>query len=238
MSSSAGSATTFFDRHADRWAGLYARKASFRDRLALFVGAIQRAVPPGARVLDLGCGAGNISIALAERGYEVLGVDGAPEMIRAARAEAQRREVRLVEFREADVTRLSLKHSSFDAIVCSSVIEYVPDDAGLVVEMCALLRSGGRLVISVPHAGSLTGWAEDLAWQLRVGAARDGRAHLRYSLRRYGRDELLRALGMAGLGEFRCTYFEMPLPGPVGVWLSRLPPLGVMLMVEATKGAE
>lgn len=237
MSSGAGSATGFFDRHAERWAGLYARKASFRDRLELFVDAVRRAARPGARVLDVGCGTGNISLALAECGYGVLGLDGAPEMIRVARDEAQRRGLKSVEFREADITRLALRRGAFDAIVCSSVIEYVPDDAGLLLEMCALLKPGGRLVLSVPHAGSLTGWAEDLAWRLRMGAARDGRGHLRYSLRRYGRDELLRALAMGGFGAFRCTYFEFPIPGPVGVWLSRLPPLGVMLLAEATKDA-
>jgi 2-polyprenyl-3-methyl-5-hydroxy-6-metoxy-1,4-benzoquinol methylase len=233
--SNAASATSFFDQHAKRWTSLYAKKASFRDRLALFVDAVTRAIPAGGRVLDLGCGAGNISLALAERGYRVLGADGAPEMVREALAEAEKRGLKNAEFVEADITTLAMEPDSFDAVVCSSVIEYVQNDAALLLEMRRLLRPSGRLILSVPHRGSLAGMAEDVIWRSRMGGKREGRRHLGYSLRRYGREEVLRTLKAMGFGSFRCRYFELPVPGALGVWLSRASLLGVMMLVEATR---
>jgi 2-polyprenyl-3-methyl-5-hydroxy-6-metoxy-1,4-benzoquinol methylase len=238
MAENGVSATAFFSEQAERWTDLYARKASFSDRLALIVEGVQRTVQPGGSVLDVGCGAGNVSFALAEQGYDVTGIDGAAEMIRIARAEAQRRGLSRVHFREADLSRLDVADRSCDAVVCSSVIEYIEDDAALLREMHAALRPAGCMLVSVPHAASLVGAVEDALWRVRVGGERDGRQHLRYSLRRYRRRDFLAQLRAIGFGAFRCTYFELPLLGRLGVGLSRLPALGVMLLVETARTSE
>ena len=77
-------------------------------------------MPPGGSVLELGAGTGRIALALAERGYSVVGVEIAPAML--AQAEAKRAELApavaaRVELRRGDLAALDLKRR-FDAVVC------------------------------------------------------------------------------------------------------------------------
>jgi SAM-dependent methyltransferase len=89
-------------------------------RLAGDVDIYADLIPPGGSVLELGCGTGRLSFALAERGYTVMGIDIAPAML--AQASAKRAELdpaiaRRVEFKRADMTALDLKQT-FDAVIC------------------------------------------------------------------------------------------------------------------------
>ena len=227
--------TAFFDTQAKRWIGLYDSKASFKDRLNLFTSALASAVPPPARVLDFGCGPGVIALALAERGYEVVGVDGAPRMIDLARAEAVRRRIACARFEVARAHELGTSFGGFDAIVCSSVIEYIAEDARLLTELAGALRVGGCLLISVPHTGSVFGRLEDALRWLKVYTGNVRHGHLSYSLRRYRLDAFGRTLAAAGLSAAAVTYFETPVPGRLGVAMSRLRRLGVMALVTARK---
>jgi SAM-dependent methyltransferase len=119
----------------------------------LFVSAFERNVPARASVLDYGSGPGRIARLLAERGFRVRGVDPAPGMIEVARAQKIPAEVALT-FELLDDPAL-LETAAFDAIACSSVIEYVPDAAGLLGHFRRALRPGGKLVISYANRASL-----------------------------------------------------------------------------------
>src|SRR5450755_1831007 len=70
----------------------------------------------GKRVLDVGCGPGRHSLALARRGIEVVGVDHSEEFVALAR-KAAAAEGLTAEFRSADVRDLD-EHSAFDAVIC------------------------------------------------------------------------------------------------------------------------
>jgi SAM-dependent methyltransferase len=227
--------TEFFDTQADRWIGLYDIKPSFKDRLALFTGTLETIAPPPGRVLDFGCGPGVISMALAARGYDVTGVDGAPRMIELARAEAGRRQLERARFEVADAGNLSFAPGSFDAVVCSSVIEYVDDDAKLVADLAAVIAVGGHLLISVPQAESVMGIAESALSRMAAYTSAERRRHLSFSLRRYRRGDFARTLEAACFGSLTFTYFESAIPGQLGVALSRWRRVGVMLLVSARK---
>lgn len=230
-------ATDFFGSKADEWVTLYEKKAQFRDRLALFVGGIGRHVPRAGRVLDFGCGPGIMSMALAAEGYRVTGVDGSERMIEVARRQCLRGRVSGVDFQVMDSDTLSLERESYDGVVCSSVLEYVEDDDRLLSDLARVLRPGGVLLISVPHAASLVGKMEDA--MARVPRLRwgPGRMDLRYSRRRYRTDEFLSRLRDVSLETRETTYFELPLLGQYGMGtrLSRFRRLGVMLLVTAVK---
>ncbi len=230
------SSTEFFGQQAERWMQLYQSKPQFRDRLRLFTRALREALPSGGRVLDFGCGPGAMALVFAEMGYQVTGLDGSARMIEVARREQRRRGIENASFEVMDASSLALPAGSFDAVVCSSVLEYIGDDAGLTRRLHEALRPGGVLLVSVPHAGSITGWVEDRTRSLRALSSHVGRKHLGYSLRRYGRRQFLEMLRQIGFEEFRVCYFELPLPWmALAATLSRVPFIGVMMLVVGRK---
>jgi SAM-dependent methyltransferase len=105
----------------------------------------------GAWVVDLGCGAGRHALALRRRGFEVVGVDLSPELLRLAAAEAHAAgvDLRLV---RADLRRLPFT-ARFDAAVSFfTSFGYFDDpaeDAGALRSMVACLRLGGSLLMDV-----------------------------------------------------------------------------------------
>lgn len=103
-----------------------------------------RTIPAGALILDYGCGPGRISLMLARSGFEVFGVDPSEPMI--AQAKEQDSQGLRVQFRIGDDS--VLRTDSYDAIVCSSVIEYVRDPDKLLRVFHDSLRGAGVLIIS------------------------------------------------------------------------------------------
>jgi phenylacetate-CoA ligase len=225
----------FFDGLAEHWQGLYQSKATLHDRLTLFTQGLREVLPPPARVLDFGCGPGVIAVPLAGMGYDVTGVDGAPRMIELAEKERIRLGLTKASFRVASADSLDIAPGSFDAVICSSVIEYVEDDAGLLAKLAEVLRPGGVLLVSVPHRGSLLGKLEDLGARITWLRQGPGRALLKYSKRRYDSVQLLATLRDLSLNFVRCMFFEVPLLGSLGVRLSRFKRIGLMVLVTARK---
>ncbi len=129
------------------------------------------AVQPGADVLDLGCGTGQISIPLANRGANVLGVDVSPAMASALRAEARRRRLARLAAVAVPIEELDMASASVDLVVSSYALHHLrdADKARLVMAAFGWLRPGGRLVIADMMLG-------------RGGSARD-RAIIRGKLR-------------------------------------------------------
>lgn len=105
----------------------------------------------GRRVLDVGAGTGRASIALAQAGALVAGVDASSEMTRVARASAARVGVR-VEFSLADAQALPFADGSVDAAVSLRVIMHAVDWRRCVAELCRVSR--WRVVVDFPAAAS------------------------------------------------------------------------------------
>jgi SAM-dependent methyltransferase len=107
----------------------------------------------GSRVLDVGCGPGRHSLALARRGVEVVGIDHSDEFIDLARQAADAEELS-VEFRITDVRELE-ERGDFDAVICLCQGGFGllggRDDEDLPARFAAALRPGGRLALSAFH---------------------------------------------------------------------------------------
>ena len=102
----------------------------------------------GARVLDVGCGGGLLSEALAGEGADVVALDLAPELVQVARLHGLESGVR-VDYRLQAVESLAAEApASFDVVTCMEMLEHVPDPAAIVTACATLLRPGGRLFLS------------------------------------------------------------------------------------------
>jgi ubiquinone/menaquinone biosynthesis C-methylase UbiE len=119
----------------------------FDRRRAFLLGAARR----GARALDLGCGAGEFSAALAEAGAEVIGADVAE----AALERARRRHPALSFVSVPFDGPLPFEDCSFELVWAGEVIEHVADTAQWLSEVRRVLAPGGRLLVTTPSHGRL-----------------------------------------------------------------------------------
>jgi ubiquinone/menaquinone biosynthesis C-methylase UbiE len=107
---------------------------------------------PGEHALDLGCGEGYFSRALAGRGAEVTGLDLTPELLDFAREEEARASlgIRYVQASASEADR-HFPPDSFDLISSCMALQDMSDPFACLRAARALLRPGGRIAMSVPH---------------------------------------------------------------------------------------
>ncbi|MEG2940260.1 MAG: bifunctional 2-polyprenyl-6-hydroxyphenol methylase/3-demethylubiquinol 3-O-methyltransferase UbiG [Thermomonas sp.] len=106
-----------------------------------------------AAVLDVGCGGGLLSEALAQAGAKVTAIDLAPNLLKVARLHglelAQKEPGIKVDYREMAVEALAEEvPASFDAITCMEMLEHVPEPGSIIRACATLLKPGGRLFVS------------------------------------------------------------------------------------------
>jgi SAM-dependent methyltransferase len=104
----------------------------------------------GKDVLELGCGGGQCSVALAERGANVTGIDLSAEQLDFARDLAAERDTD-VEFLQGDVTGLPFADGGFDVAFNAYVFQWIDDLTACFREAHRVLRESGRFVFSMPH---------------------------------------------------------------------------------------
>lgn len=104
---------------------------------------------PGERILDLGCGTGQLTDKIASLGTDVLGVDSSPEMIGQARQNYPR-----LRFLLQDATAMQFD-SEFHAIFSNAALHWILDARGAAEAMARALRRGGRLVSELGGKGNI-----------------------------------------------------------------------------------
>lgn len=129
-----------FDEAADHGLRDATVRAAWRD---LLLGVLP---PAPARVADLGCGTGTLSLLLADEGYAVDGVDFSPEMVRRAVVKGAGRDD--VRFLEADAAAPPLDPGAYDVVLCRHVLWAMPDQSAALKNWLSLLVPGGRVVLA------------------------------------------------------------------------------------------
>lgn len=141
--------TAKFDRLASRWWDADGESRPLHDLNPVRLGYIaDRCTLKGARALDVGCGGGLLSEALARCGADVTAIDLAPAVLDVARLHLHESGLK-VDYRELSVEALAAEMpATFDVVTCMEMLEHVPDPASVIRACAALLKPGGRLFLS------------------------------------------------------------------------------------------
>lgn len=184
---------------------------AYRRRMPILLGWLELA--DGERVLDVACGTGfELGLLRGLRRVAAIGVDAGAEPL----AHARRRDPAAVLAR-ARVDRLPFAGGAFDKILCAETLEHVGDDAAALRELRRVLRRGGALAISVPHADfpfawdpiGRARWAVGAPILRRAGAVGLGTGHRRL----YWPEQLRAAVAGAGFAVERlelATHYAVP----------------------------
>ncbi len=197
------------------------QKPAFKARLRAVEECLAGRDLHGQHWLDAGCGSGTLARYLLEAGANVLGVDAAEEMITLARELAIAKRIEPTEqlrFEHiATIARLPLADRLLDGILCSSVLEYVPDPAACLTEFARVVRPGGLLVVSVANRNSLVRKAQLATHRLGRILGQRWCAFLDYSHNHYAAAGFRRVLKEHGFAPTKVIPFGSPIPH----WLQR-----------------
>ncbi|MEW6169992.1 MAG: class I SAM-dependent methyltransferase [Candidatus Omnitrophota bacterium] len=106
----------------------------------------------GQIVLDAGCGQGIVTLGLARKGVRAIGIDSSIERIREDRGFSKTLELSdRPYFIVSDLRNLALRDNSIDAIISLDVLEYIKEDYLAIKEFFRVIKSAGRLLISLPE---------------------------------------------------------------------------------------
>lgn len=114
-----------------------------------FARLLDRAIPGDARILDIGCGTGQMSLYLAHASRVVIGADLVRKSLELAAATALRFDISRVLFVETDLHCPGLREGSFDVVYSSGVLHHTPDPRRSFMRIAQLVRPGGWIVVGL-----------------------------------------------------------------------------------------
>jgi len=161
-------------------------------------------IAPGNRVLDIGCGEGRHTIrACRESGAVCIGADFGFDNLLTTRGKLEFHEelndlsCRNWALSAMDITTLPFKDNSFDVVICSEVLEHIPDDEKAISELIRIVKPGKILAVSVPRA-----WPEWICWQLSDEYHNANMGHVRI----YDKQEIIKKIRNKGPKFISCHY--------------------------------
>jgi ubiquinone/menaquinone biosynthesis C-methylase UbiE len=150
--------------------------SDFQDQYEVNWDILTKYIDPTLRVLDVGCGPGDLSIRISQQCHEVQGVDVTPEMIQIAEEKAAF-EPANVYFQQADACDLPFEDYSFDTVMSVNALQTMIRPEMAIMEMSRVLKPGGELLLitycygdsSLSDSESLINWAlkygSQVVWQ-------------------------------------------------------------------------
>jgi len=113
---------------------------------------LDRAIPGNARIVEAGCGTGQMCLFLARADRLVVGADLSRPSLQLGAAAARRFGLDRVQFVETDLQRPGLKSGAFDVVYSSGVVHHTPDPRASFARLAKLARPGGTIVLGVYNA--------------------------------------------------------------------------------------
>jgi SAM-dependent methyltransferase len=142
---------------------------------------------PPARIADLGCGTGSVSVLLAEAGFDVTGLDFSAAMVAAAQAKAAAAGVD-AGFEVGDASDPSLKPAGSDVVLCRHLLWALPDRDVAIERWVRLLAPGGRLVLVEGRWSTGAGLTPEEATSTVLGVRAEADLRMLGDLRLWGRE--------------------------------------------------
>lgn len=143
-----------YDNHADSYQSKFMNFESYKTKLEAFCDIL----PPGAKVLDVGCGPGNAAKLLVEsnKGFEIIGIDLSTEMINRARANVVSPKAN---FFVRDIRDMNIMGKEYDAVIASFCLPHLSNEEAekLIDDIGRVLSKGGFLYLSCME-GSKSGF--------------------------------------------------------------------------------
>ncbi|MGE3171517.1 MAG: class I SAM-dependent methyltransferase [Planctomycetota bacterium] len=168
---------------------------------------VELGAPGCRRIVDLGCGPGDIPLLLAERCPDatIVGVDAAATMLALARPKAERAGLGgRVTFEQADVKALPFADGAFDGVFSNTILHHIPDPVEFLREAARVLAPGGVLLVRDLYRPATLAEAEALVALHAAAAPPDQQQLLLQSLcAALTLDEARAAADRAGLGHAR-----------------------------------
>jgi SAM-dependent methyltransferase len=143
----------------------------------------------GSRVLEVGCGCGDLLRVLEHKGYQGIGIDISEEALAVAAAGLSGDSIRVTRSSPEELDEV------FDVVVASEVMEHYQDDRAFLMQLKERVREGGHLLLTVP--AHMNDW----------GPNDDSCGHVR----RYERSELLQLLTKAGFTDIAIHSYGVPV---------------------------
>ena len=219
-----------FEAPSQEWcSSRYAENARFVSDLGASV--LDLLSPqPGERILDLGCGDGALTEKISARGGEVVGLDGSPEMVAAARQKG-------IDARVMDAHQLQF-HAEFDAVFSNAALHWMKRDPGAVIQgVRRALKPRGRFAAEMGGHGNVAAITVALCSTLERHGVKETAAIIPWyfpSVAEY-RERLEREA-------FQVEYIELiprptPLPTGMRAWLETFAIPLTKMVPEQSRGA-
>jgi SAM-dependent methyltransferase len=123
-----------------------------RAERSRFAQLLDRALPGDARIAEVGCGTGQMSLYLSRADRLVVAADLSRSSLVLGAAAARRFGIRHLHFIESDLQRSALRAGAFDVVYSSGVIHHTPDPPAAFAELARLARPGGIVIVGVYNA--------------------------------------------------------------------------------------
>lgn len=144
----------FFDKEAGLYDSWYDTKlGSFIDKVETDLAFKLFNPKKGMKILDIGCGTGNFSMKLAEKGCKVIGIDISDEMLSRAREKAEKLGLD-IEFYNMDVYNLDFEDQTFDAAFSMAAFEFIKKPEMALNEIFRVVKSGSEVMIGTINKDS------------------------------------------------------------------------------------
>jgi ubiquinone/menaquinone biosynthesis C-methylase UbiE len=151
----------YFQTRLSKWKDIYIstclRGEIYRTRQATVLGWIDGlGLEPGSRILEVGCGAGFLSIALVQRGFRLNAIDSVGSMLELARHHAADAQItNQLSLDLGDVNSLAFEDYTFDLVVAIGVIPWLPIPELAMREIARVTRPGGYVILTTENRASL-----------------------------------------------------------------------------------